>query len=205
MPTFADLHLSALANLHLVYTHVATSIVNLQLQVDDLRSHHHQAQQADPSSNSSSNSSATTIVDCSPARVQGSEATTICVDCNHRASSHAKNCAKLEHFTSNTSHSDCYCDFCDFTFSDGEPVCNCGEPVRKKARLNVIDLTQPDLEDLVKCVNNSCEPGCDFCNFAGRPICNCPPIYIDLTQPNLSNLRDYHTTLRQTTIYQHFN
>ena len=85
MPTFADLHLSALANLHLVYNKVATSIGNLQLQVNDPR-RHHQAQQADPSSNSS----ATTIVDCSPARVHGSEATTICVDCNHRASPHAK-------------------------------------------------------------------------------------------------------------------
>ena len=92
MPTFADLHLSALANLHLVYTNVACSIDNLQLHVNDLQ-RKLQAQVPAPQADPSSNSSATTIVDCSPPRVESSEATPICIDCNHRASSHAKNCA----------------------------------------------------------------------------------------------------------------
>ena len=92
MPNFADLHLSALANLHLVYTNVACSIDNLQLHVNDLQ-RKLQAQLPAPQADPSSNSSATTIVDCSPPRVESSEATTICIDCNHRASSHAKNCA----------------------------------------------------------------------------------------------------------------
>ena len=47
-----------------------------------------------------------------------------------------------------------------------------------------IDLTGPDLIDLVNCVNNVCQPGsCDFCNFRHQSICDCnPPVVVDLTQ-----------------------
>jgi len=87
-------------------------------------------------------------------------------------------------------------DFIDLTQPD---FIDLTQPDRLAPPIDVIDLTQPDLNDLLNCVNNICHQDCDFCNFRGLANCDCNP------QANQESLRNYHTSLRQTSLREHFD